>query len=276
MAAHSYQLVAFDMDGTLLTSEKIISAGSKRAIAEAAAQGYFIAFASGRTIEQLKTFAAEVPEVRFAVGENGALVYDLKEQRQLHQSVLSAEAATGVVDCIAGYDVMLETFSNGQFYITSDALAHMDRYDMGIYQDLFDRYATIRDDVAAFTKDPSTPVSKINLHFTRDVALEPIMAQLKQLPLKAVYSEGTSIEITASGVSKASGLAHLCQALDIRMEQIICVGDGGNDLDMLASPALGVAMGNATPEAKRAADVIVTSNDHEGCAQVINTYLLKR
>ena len=93
--------------------------------------------------------------------------------------------------------------------------------------------------------------------------------------VQVAFAEGASVEITAPGVRKDSGIAHLCDELGITMQQVVAVGDGDNDLDMLRSAGLGVAMANATPQALAVADVRTTADcDHDGVAETIERCFL--
>ena len=86
-----YQLIAFDMDGTLLGSDKQISPGNRRAIAAAARAGKTVILNTGRCRSELEEYLGLIPEVRYLNCASGALVYDLKEKRTLYSSLLSVE-----------------------------------------------------------------------------------------------------------------------------------------------------------------------------------------
>ena len=94
-------------------------------------------------------------------------------------------------------------------------------------------------------------------------------AQLESPDLELVYSEISSLECSAAGVSKGSGLERLCALLGIPMADCIAVGDADNDIPMLRAAGLGVAMGNAPDYVKTAADRIVSDLDHGGCAEAV-------
>lgn len=86
----------------------------------------------------------------------------------------------------------------------------------------------------------------------------------------------TSLEISPLGVTKGYGLKKLCKHLNIEVEQSIVVGDADNDLDVLKTAGLAVAMGNANANVKKIADVEVMDNDHDGVAEAIYKYLLEK
>ena len=87
-------------------------------------------------------------------------------------------------------------------------------------------------------------------------------------------AERSSLEFSAPGIDKGTGLARLAELLGVDEAAAISVGDAENDLAMLRSAGLGVAMGNAIPAAVEAADVQVSDNDHDGVAEAIERYLL--
>lgn len=270
----TYQLIAFDMDGTLYTGAKTITDASKAAIAQALAQGKKVAISSGRVLDQLKSVMRELDGVNYAVSGNGSVVYDFKHDSYILKRSIAPEVCKAVVDACSNADVMFETFSNGHFYFDTKDLARMDHFAMGAYVNLFKDYGHAIDDVLAFTADPTQEIQKLNLHFTSTEIRDHFMDVFKQLHAHVDFSEGTSIEMTAAGVHKGSGLSALAKHLGLTMDEVIAVGDGGNDLDMIRMAGLGVAMGNAVDELKELADVIVSDNEHDGCAEAIYTYLL--
>ena len=87
-------------------------------------------------------------------------------------------------------------------------------------------------------------------------------------------AEQASLEISAVGVTKGTGLKKLCEHLGISLEETIAVGDADNDIDVLKTAGLSVAMGNANDTVKSICDVVVSDCDHDGCAEVIEKYLL--
>ena len=82
------------------------------------------------------------------------------------------------------------------------------------------------------------------------------------------------LEFLHKSVNKGAGVAALAEKLNIKQEEVICVGDAGNDIHMIKYAGLGVAMGNAFPEVKRVADFITKTNDQDGVAFIINKFIL--
>ena len=82
------------------------------------------------------------------------------------------------------------------------------------------------------------------------------------------------MQVLPLGASKGSGLAWLLNHLSIPFENVLAIGDGENDLEMIEMVGVGVAMGNAGPKVKAIADAVVTSNDDDGVAEAIRRFVL--
>ena len=111
-------------------------------------------------------------------------------------------------------------------------------------------------------------------HFREPCRYEDLAEVAERLGLWHAASDRNNIEIAPAGATKASGLATLCAELGIPMSQVCAIGDAGNDAAMLRAAGLGVAMGNATPEARAAADEVTLTNAEDGFAEFVERRLL--
>ena len=136
MDRRDYELIAFDMDGTLLTSEKTLSPVTLAAIAEATGRGDRAAVASGRSLTQMYDYLPQLLEVgiRYSITGNGALVYDSQLSRVLYKAVLTSREVATVVEAFRpeGDLVMVETFSDGAFTVDERQIPRMGSYGMGV------------------------------------------------------------------------------------------------------------------------------------------------
>ena len=98
---------------------------------------------------------------------------------------------------------------------------------------------------------------------------------LKDVDITKVLLSGVSIEMNEKGVHKALGITKLCEYLNMNVNEVIAVGDSDNDLEILETVGLAVAMGNANERVKKIDDVIVSDNEHCGVKEAIDLYLLK-
>ena len=163
---------------------------------------------------------------------------------------------------------------DGQGYLQKSHFENIANYYMEIYTELYDKTAILVDNIYDLLAKEREHFDKINIyHLTardRDQSYETLLSE----KVTMIKAEVSGLELTAQGVEKGQGLAHLAQKLNLPMEQIIAVGDADNDESMIREAGFGVAMGNANENIKNLADIVVADNDHGGCAQAIDDVLL--
>ena len=270
----TYELIAFDMDGTLLDSRKRVLPSSTRALERAAEAGKVAAISSGRCPQMVELNQESFASVRYAICCNGTVLYDLHEHRVLSAAPMDREAIVRALEALGDEDAMIDVFQGWGFYCQTSHVESMPRYNMGIYQDMYRMTARQVEDIRPVMLDPGATYQKFIFHFTSTEARERVAARLGDLPAEIARSEESSLEFSPKGVTKATGLLALADLLGIDHAATIAVGDADNDLEMLRAAGLGVAMGNANDNARAAADVVVADNDHDGCAEAIERFLL--
>ena len=269
-----YQLIAFDMDGTLLSSKKEVLASSREAIAQALRMGKVVAICTGRCPKMIELDHESIGDVRYAICCNGTILYDLAEHRVLSASSLEHDVLVRALDALGDEDAMIDAFSGSGFFCQVSHLESMDHYNMAIYRELYRATGTLVEDIRAQLLDPAVTYQKFIFHCTSPEARKRVLSRVGDLPVETARSEASSLEFSPAGVNKGTGLLALAELLGIPRDATIAVGDADNDLAMLEAAGLGVAMGNANEAARAAADVVVADNDHDGCAEAIRTFLL--
>ena len=119
-------------------------------------------------------------------------------------------------------------------------------------------------------------VTKVLWYGTKE-EIPAFWEEMEKVPFENVHatpSQPMFLEFFHGEVSKAAALERLGALLNIQREEMIAMGDGANDLELLAYAGLGVAMGNASPLVKKQADAVTVTNDEDGVAEVIEKYLL--
>ena len=267
------RLIAVDMDGTLLRSDKTMSLFSEEAIRKAAGSGAGVVFCTGRSWSELLPFFPRLPEMRYAVCQSGAFLYDLTEDRCLFRRSLPEEVVAEVVRIGEDEDVILQVMSGKHNVIPGPLLPRFPEYHMEPYLPLYRSTGTLVRSTVDFLKEHPKEADKINIWHLSQEARERTIARLRPFRAEKANAEAANYELTPEGTDKGSGLAALCKILNIRKEEVCAIGDNENDLPMFREASLKIAMGNAVPSVKAAADRICEDNDSDGCAKAILSLL---
>ncbi len=117
-------------------------------------------------------------------------------------------------------------------------------------------------------------VEKINLLCIPPEIRDGLLRDMAEIPVSAVWASKNAMEITHRDASKGNALLRLCRMLDIAPQNVLALGDSGNDITMLQTAGLGVAMGSAPDFVKAAADLVTEDFDRDGAALAIRRYAL--
>ncbi len=266
----AYELLVLDVDGTLVNSKKEITEATRRAVVTCQENGVKVAIASGRCTEGIRHQASEIGLDRYGgyiVSYNGGritncrtgeVVYDIPlPDGMIHELYdYSQQEHTGI---LTYYDGKIIAHSDTDPYITVDAKG----CDIPI---------CVPGD---FHREVNFPVNKCILtgepeHLAK---LEKKAAKDFEGRLSVYRSEEFYLEMMPLGVDKAYGMAKLLERLGYSRSQMVCCGDGFNDLPMIVYAGLGVAMGNAPDALKEKADYVAPSCDEDGLVDVIDRFI---
>ncbi len=268
------RLIALDLDGTLLDDQKQISRRTLRALKAAAARGVEIVPATGRTAAGIPAELRALPGVRYAITANGARVVDLAGGRTLSEQYIPRSLALAVYDLLTRYTCLVDLFQDGQGYTTDANAAQVERF---VPENLREYVLTTRrhlPDLRSFIAGQEKGLEKFTLFFLTEEERRRAWDEVAALGLELATSLPLNMEISAAGVNKGAGLLTLAGALGLPESALMACGDGGNDAPMLRAAGLGVAMGNAFPEVKEAADVVTRTNNEDGVACAIHQFVL--
>lgn len=275
--SHKIKMIGLDMDGTLLTTEKKVTAYTKQVLQKTLEQGIEVVLSTGRSITGIPKELLEMPGMKYAVTINGARIIDLQKEEAIYENTLSMETALRLLDIVGEYDAIQEAFIDNVCYSTKDKLAHANDYFLhpSIAEYVL-KSRTPVDDVKATVVEKNRSVDKVNGMFRTAEDKKSSYELLSRVPgVVVVSSLGNNWEINAEGTDKGNAMLRLGELLGIRREEIMACGDGMNDIAMLKAVGLGVAMENAEPEVKEAADYITASNDEDGVAKAIEKFALE-
>lgn len=257
------RLVASDLDGTLVGGDGHVSARNREAIARVEAAGALFVMVTGRPPRWMAAVSEETAHRGLAVCANGALLYDLHTERVVEGFLLDETTAARVVlalrEQLPGITFAVERGEGG----FGREQAYRARWENeGVEVGEID--VLVQGGVVKLLGRVEGTGSDDLLDAARDV--------LGDAATLTHSSDNGLLEISASGVSKASGLAALAAERGIGPGEAVAFGDMPNDLPMLEWAGLGVAMANAHPLVLAAADEVTGSNDEDGVAQVLERW----
>lgn len=279
MSAGRIRLVGLDMDGTLLTSDCRLTGRARRAIEECLAAGCLVVPASGRPWGGLPKELLAIPGVDWAVTANGATLVDLKNGRVAERRWMRREDWFLARQLTEPFHRVIDLFLDGWGYSEAKALEVAEQWAAPGMAGYVRASRRPVEDVAALAGQ-NEQIEKANLFFYPDAMPAGRDEAWRLLEASGRFEVSTSsfvgIELNAKGADKGAGLLGLAARLGIPAQQVMACGDNGNDLPMLRAAGLGVAMGNATAEAKAAADWVTDTNDADGVAKALEKFVLGR
>ncbi len=255
------KLLIFDLDGTLLTTDKIITGRTLAALEKARAAGYLLGFSTSRGMSNIEKYTDMVrPDV--IIASSGALV--TAWSRVIYRNSLSADEVNDIIrlskeivgpDCKITVDTEDDHFKN----YPDENPFFGNTWEGDIYTDFSDWDSEgLKLCVRILDEDKARALGEKLPHcdFVR-------------------FTDEYWYKITNKGITKASAIEKICSATGVNREHVTAFGDDLVDLGMLKLCGTGIAMGNAFSEVKENADLVIGSNDEDGIAEYIENFLIK-
>ena len=269
------RLIALDLDGTLLDSEKRLPPENYAALARAHTSGAYIVPATGRFFGALPDNVRTLPFLRYAITINGARVSDAADGEVLYTADLPNAQALEIMRALDALPVIYDCYMDNAGWMTGAMQRRAADFapDRHALQMLREKRSPVPE-LKAFVAARGHDVQKIQF-FTHDLDLRAAFLRecAARFPGTVASSAcANNVEINHTDATKGKALLALCRALDVDPAETLAFGDGLNDVPMLRAAGVGVAMGNAVSEVKAAADLVTDDCDRVGVAAVVNRY----
>ena len=267
------RIIALDLDGTLLNSDKKLTAGNLAALERAARAGVHIVPTTGRFYGGMPEFIRELPFIRYVITINGAQVADLQTGQVIYRAELPAGQAVGLMQYLDTLPVIYDCYMNNDAFMTAALKGRVDEMvSSPHYKKMVRELRKPVPELKQFIREQGSDVQKVQF-FTNQPQLR--LDLMEQLPMRfrdIIVSSSVvdNVEINQIHANKGEALLALAAHLGVAREETMSFGDGLNDLSMIRDAGIGVAMANACPEVKELADEITLSCDEDGVAHVIN------
>lgn len=261
------------MDGTLLNDRHEVPEDVKYTLAEAKKQGIKIVLCSGRPIGGIRSYIKALnlnQEGDFAIAYNGALVQDT------HTNEVVAELSLGHADLVKLYELSMELKTPMHFFDTKGVYTpNADISDYTVLEAYLSEIPLGYRQVSDIPTNISIPkIMFVNHPDKLNRTIEELPKSLNE-QYTIVQSAPYFLEFVHPSASKGNAVKMLAEQLGIKQEETMTIGDNGNDLSMIEYAGCGVAMGNAIPEVKAAADFQTRSNNESGVAYAIRKLALE-
>ena len=276
------RIIALDLDGTLLDSQKRLSDANRSALEEAAAKGILIVPTTGRFFGMMPQAIRDLPFVRYAITINGAQVYDRETDTAIVKDEIPLDMALELMRLLDSYDVIYDCYRSNWGWMTESLQAKAadyatDAHYLKMIREFRNPVADLKEHLSRTAADGN--VQKVMLFARNEPAGEAvtnaiIKAVSEQFPdIKVTASTWNNLEFNIATAHKGNALKRFAEHLGLTLDNCMALGDGMNDLTMIQAAGLGVAMANAHPRVLAAADRVTLSNDEDGVAHAIRSML---
>jgi len=266
-------LIASDVDGTLLDDDEKVTARTRAAVTAAVDAGALFVLATGRPPRWVHPVVDALGFAPMAVCANGAVIYDPSTDRIVSARTLSVEALGELAEIatriIPGAGLAVERVGRSAHDAATPQFVSSPGYE----------HAWLNPDNTEVSVEDllSAPAIKLLIRKAGAQSADMADALAKHLGGQGDITYSTNnglVEVVPLGVSKATGVDELTRPLGITAAEVVAFGDMPNDVPMLGWAGLGVAMGNAHPDAVAAADEVTTTNADDGVARVLERWWL--
>lgn len=267
------KLLALDMDGTLLNSQKQLTEPQIVAIHKAIEKGVKLVLCTGRMLTGVKPYFDQLgldAENEYVIVNNGCSTHQTSDWKLIDWAELSPQQINYLATFLPESSMQLTLFDEEHYYVLEDEPNQYSRADANL----------VYVEPTILSMENATNQSRhlfqamfVGTQEATDTFEQKHAATLSQ-DFDVVRSQDVLLEILPTGANKASALKTLAQQLQILPEEIMAIGDANNDIEMLEFAGLSIAMGNASASIKSLTDDVTATNDQDGVAKAIYKHII--
>lgn len=261
------ELIAFDLDDTLLRDDGTISERTLHDLHRLAKEGIITVIATGRMYATAKPYAdllalPDMPLILFS----GALIQKISGEK-LYEKTLSPEITAQINKAAFRHGWTAQTYINDTLYVR----------EKNSFVESYERHTGIcAVETGTIDKIPQQGADKILIHGRADElpAVKEYLSKVTGQEAELLFSRSEYLEIMASGTSKGKALEVVCDYYKIDVSRAMAFGNGQNDTEMLKKAGFSVAVANSAYEVKKVADFVTESNNEDGVAVALERFVL--
>ena len=259
----NYKLIAMDFDGTLLRDDKTISENTKNILKLYKDLGYLIVGVTARTLASIKE-VVPVDIFNYLIINNGVSIYNVDDDNMIYQGTIDINDAKDITNEIEEYCDQIDYVTDNIYY----TYLQKKNSNLDFIKDI-DNIDEIEEEIARmnlFLKDKSKATDYYEFIRSKYDDINCFIMQDSDSPNKWLV-------LNPKGINKATTLKELGKIENISSDEMIFFGDGLNDLEVMDSVGLSVAMGNALDEIKAKAKAITKTNNEDGIVEFLDEKL---
>ena len=261
------KLVATDIDGTILRDDFTFSEGVKKCIKDLAEKGIHVILSTGRMYSSTKIISKELGLEEPVISYQGAIVKNtVGNEDVIYQKNLDIKTAKEIIKWARKNNIHLNLYDKDILYVEDDDYI-VQRYSK-------ERYTKYQ--IKPFNEIEITQIHKLlAIDFNNPDKVTQWKEEMsKKYPnLHVVKSTPYFCEFSNCDATKGKALTYLCDLWGIKQEEVLCIGDQDNDLELLSVGGIKVAMGNATKNLKNIADFVTNTVDNDGFVKAVNKFI---
>ena len=290
-----YKLVAIDLDGTMLNKYGIITENTKNVIKKVQEKGVEVIIASGRPINSVKNFSKEINSQKYFISGNGAITYDIKNDKILYENILNKNKVLQVIKICEENSIYYNVYTENGIIAKNLNYNTLYYYKENINKSEENKtHINMVENIYDYIENRNEKILKIMICDGSKTIFNSIMKKIREITdieildvshmSRKIIKQGTEeialeyfyTEISAKDVDKWNALEKLIELMNITKEEVVTIGDNANDIKMLKNAGLGVAMGESAPYVKECANEVTTSNDNDGVAVILEKIFLDK
>ena len=260
-----------DMDGTLLRNDSTVSPQMKRTLDRMTAEGHRLVLTSGRPLDSILEVMREAglfyPDT-LLIAYNGSLTWDCTERSPLFSHTVPLDVCRGIIDAARQRGIHYQT------YTEHEIVCEREDEEIRYYRRRIHLPLILSPDPLSVLTAP--PYKMHAIHLTDHEKLEELKKDVEERfggQVTAQFSNSQYLEFYSSLSGKGNAILQVCRHFGIPAANSVAAGDAPNDISMLTAAGTGVAMANADPEVKAAADYVTRlDNEHDGLIEAVERF----
>lgn len=274
------KVIAMDIDGTLVNSNRIVTPKTKEALLKAQDAGVILILASGRPTSGLLELVKELDMENhhgLVATFNGSKVIDCQTMKELFNQTMTVEEGRAVLEHMKKFKVK-PMIDKGDYMHVNDVFDNVIQFNGGPfnviqYESRGGKFKLCeQEDLAAFADYPLNKILTAGDPDYLQAHYQEMMEPFKDT-LSCMFTGPFYFEFTAKGIDKAKALDTVLRPMGYGPEDMIAFGDGHNDASMIKYAGIGVAMENAVDDLKAVAQYVTLSNEEDGIAEALYRYM---